>query len=54
MKVIQKKMLLQIVLGFFSQQPFLCAPLYGAKSAEQLKDAMGVLEIDFCPGDYAF
>lgn len=44
----------QIVLGFFSQQPFLCVPLYGAKSAEQLKDAMGVLEIDFCPGDYTF
>ncbi len=44
----------QIVLGFFSQQPFLCAPLYGAKSAEQIKDAMGVLEIDFCPGDYTF
>ena len=30
----------QVVLGFFGQQDFDCAPLYGPKNAEQIEEAM--------------
>lgn len=42
----------QVVLGFFTQQPFLCAPLYGPKNSEQILEALGTLEIKFCKEDY--
>lgn len=42
----------QVVLGFFTQQPFACAPLYGPRSVEQIEDALGTLEIAFSPEDY--
>jgi aryl-alcohol dehydrogenase-like predicted oxidoreductase len=42
----------QAVLGFFAVQPFRCVPLYGPQAVEQLKDALGALEIPFEKGDY--
>lgn len=42
----------QIVLGFFTQQPFPCVPLYGPQNVAQLQDAMGVLELTFCKEDF--
>jgi aryl-alcohol dehydrogenase-like predicted oxidoreductase len=42
----------QVVLGFFQHQPFPCVPLYGPENAEQLKDAMGAVEIDFEEADF--
>lgn len=42
----------QVVLGFFGQQDFNCAPLYGPRNAEQLKEAMKAFEIPFCKDDY--
>lgn len=44
----------QIVLGFFTQQNFSCLPLYGPQTVEQLKDAMGMLDIRFEREDYRF
>ena len=44
--------LTQVVLGFFTQQPFACAPLYGPKNAEQILDALHTLDIAFRPEDY--
>ncbi|MGM9522250.1 MAG: aldo/keto reductase [Oscillospiraceae bacterium] len=44
----------QIVLGFFTQQPFKCVPLYGPQNVEQLKDAMGTMDIKFEKGDFDF
>lgn len=42
----------QILLGFFSQQEFPCIPLYGPQDAEQLRDAMGTLDIRFSGEDF--
>ena len=42
----------QVVLGFFGQQEFICAPLYGPRNAEQLKEAMKAFEIPFRKEDY--
>lgn len=42
----------QIILGFFTQQPFPCVPLYGPQNVEQLRDAMGVAEIQFEKEDF--
>ena len=42
----------QVVLGFFGQQDFDCAPLYGPKNAEQIDEAMKAFEIPFCKADY--
>ena len=42
----------QVVLGFFSQQPFQCVPLYGASSIDDLKNAMDSMEINFTAKDY--
>lgn len=43
----------QIVLGFFVQQDFACAPLYGPKNVEQIEEAMKTFEIPFEKEDYA-
>lgn len=42
----------QAVLGFFGQQDFDCAPLYGPKNAKQVVEAMKTFEIPFCREDY--
>lgn len=42
----------QVVLGFFSCQPFACAPLYGPQNTEQLRDAMGTLGLKFEEKDF--
>lgn len=42
----------QVVLGFFGQQEFNCAPLYGPQNVEQLEEAMRAFEIPFCKDDY--
>ena len=42
----------QVVLGYFYQQDFACLPLYGPQNVEQLKDAMGTLDIAFVKEDY--
>lgn len=42
----------QTVLGFFGQQDFACAPLYGPKNAEQIKEAMKTFDIPFKREDY--
>lgn len=42
----------QVVLGFFGQQEFNCAPLYGPQNVEQLEEAMKAFEIPFCKADY--
>lgn len=42
----------QVVLGFFGQQDFNCAPLYGPRNAKQLEEAMKAFEIPFCKNDY--
>lgn len=42
----------QAVLGFFGQQDFDCAPLYGPKNAEQVIEAMKTFEIPFSRNDY--
>lgn len=42
----------QVILGFFTQQPFPCAPLYGPRNVEQLKDAMGTLDLTFHKEDF--
>lgn len=42
----------QVVLGFFGQQDFDCAPLYGPKNAEQIEEAMKAFEIPFEKEDY--
>lgn len=42
----------QVVLGFFGQQDFDCAPLYGPQNVEQIKEAMKALEIPFRKEDY--
>lgn len=42
----------QVVLGFFGQQDFHCAPLYGPQNVEQLEEAMKAFEIPFCKDDY--
>lgn len=44
----------QVILGFFTQQPFPCVPLYGPQNVEQLEDAMAMLDLHFCEGDYEF
>ena len=44
----------QVLLGFFSQQEFKCAPLYGPQTIDQLKDAMHTMEIPFKKADYLF
>jgi aryl-alcohol dehydrogenase-like predicted oxidoreductase len=43
----------QVVLGFFSQLPFPALPLYGPENIEQLKDAMGTVNIKFEKADFA-
>lgn len=43
----------QAVLGFFGQQEFDCAPLYGPKNEEQIVEAMKTFEIPFTGEDYA-
>ena len=43
----------QVVLGFFGQQEFDCAPLYGPKNVEQIEEAMKTFEIPFEKEDYA-
>ena len=42
----------QIVLGFFTTQPFPCVPLYGPKTVEQIIDAMGTLNLNFEENDF--
>lgn len=42
----------QVVMGFFGQQEFACAPLYGPKNAEQVKEAMKTFDIPFSREDY--
>lgn len=42
----------QVVLGFFGQQEFNCAPLYGPRDVDSLVEAMGAFEIPFCKADY--
>jgi aryl-alcohol dehydrogenase-like predicted oxidoreductase len=42
----------QVVLGFFFQLPFPAVPLYGPENVEQLKDAMGTLNIKFEKTDF--
>ena len=42
----------QVILGFFTQQAFPCAPLYGPEDVAQITDAMGTLDIDFCKEDF--
>jgi aryl-alcohol dehydrogenase-like predicted oxidoreductase len=42
----------QVVLGFFSHQPFPCVPLIGPKNVEQLKDAMGATNNKFRSTDF--
>ena len=42
----------QVVLGFFTCRDFQCVPLYGPRSAEHLKEAMGSFEIPFKKEDY--
>lgn len=42
----------QAVLGFFGQQDFDCAPLYGPKNAEQIIEAMKTFDIPFKKEDY--
>jgi aryl-alcohol dehydrogenase-like predicted oxidoreductase len=44
----------QVALGFFTQQPFPCIPLYGPQNIEQLKDAMGYVDMNFEKGDFDF
>ena len=42
----------QAVLGFFGQQDFDCAPLYGPKNVEQIIEAMKTWDIPFKKEDY--
>lgn len=42
----------QVVLGFFGQQDFDCAPLYSPKNVDQLIEAMKTFEIPFRKEDY--
>lgn len=42
----------QVVLGFFGQQEFNCAPLYGPQNVDQLEEAMKAFEIPFTKNDY--
>ena len=42
----------QVVLGFFRQQDFACAPLYGPKDARQIEEAMKTYEIPFIREDF--
>ena len=42
----------QVVMGFFGQQDFACAPLYGPKDAAQLEEAMKAFDIPFVKEDY--
>lgn len=42
----------QVLLGFFGQQDFDCAPLYGPKNADQIEEAIKAFEIPFCRDDY--
>lgn len=42
----------QVVLGYFTQQPFDCAPLYGPKNSAQIVEAVGTLGIDFTEEDF--
>ncbi len=42
----------QVVLGYFSQQDFLCVPLYGPRNPEQVKEAMKTFDINFKKKDY--
>ena len=42
----------QVVLGFFGQQDFDCAPLYSPKNVDQLIEAMKTFEIPFRNEDY--
>ena len=42
----------QVVLGFFGQQDFDCAPLYGPKNVEQIEEVMKTFDIPFTKADY--
>lgn len=42
----------QAVLGFFGQQDFACAPLYGPKNAQQVEEAMKTFDFSFVKDDY--
>ncbi len=42
----------QAVLGFFAVQQFVCLPLYGPRSAENMKEALDTFEIPFEKQDY--
>lgn len=42
----------QVVLGFFGQQDFDCAPLYGPKNVEQIEEVMKTFDIPFTKEDY--
>lgn len=44
--------LTQVLLGFFTQQPFRCAPLYGPKDEHQIIEALASLNISFSAEDY--
>ncbi len=42
----------QVVLGYFGQLDFNCAPLYGPKNTEQIEEAMKTFDIPFTRADY--
>lgn len=42
----------QVLLAFFSVQPFPCVPLFGPQNLEQLRDAMGALSLHVSASDY--
>jgi aryl-alcohol dehydrogenase-like predicted oxidoreductase len=42
----------QVLLAFFSCQPFPCVPLYGPQNTEVLKDAMGYVSANFDKEDF--
>lgn len=43
----------QVLLGFYFQQGFPVCPLTGVHSTAQLKDAMGTLNVEFTPEEFA-
>lgn len=42
----------QVVLGFFGQQEFACAPLYGPRDVATLEEAMKVFDVPFVKADF--
>lgn len=44
--------ILQVVLGFFTQLDFPCLPLFGPRSGDNLREAMGIFDIPFTKEDF--